>query len=344
MRYNECTKCRRINSNLCTNCKNASLFLTNDSRMFYYINCEREKRRGPVEAFLLPYKDVWPDSYVWTKGMENWDFAGKVLDRLTLIANFNYCPICNGTFDRQIIYPDDRETMYRCRQCGFRFTYGATRMVSAKQREYTEQYNTNGKVPVLPKGHKIRYNVRDISITITIEGVKSIESAYIVYNCTRMYDNKSNSPERIELVELFLCCMDDSRDKDGRRIVTRPQCNYGQMEKPFYDYISESCHYPERQVSEYYGEEYGLSQYFINANNTRYFIKHDAAKQILVNKHKAKPSFLDRIIVGACAASSGYCMSIWAMHDLNASHAEYAFGGFVFAVVGFMYYKFKHKA
>lgn len=69
MKYTNCTYCRRKNSHLCNDCHNEDLLLVNDTRECYYINCEGDNYRGPVEAFLLPYKDVWPESYVWTSGM-----------------------------------------------------------------------------------------------------------------------------------------------------------------------------------------------------------------------------------------------------------------------------------
>ena len=50
-----------------------------------------------------------------------------------------------------------------------------------------------------------------------------------------------------------------------------------------------------------------------------------------------------RIVVYGCVVGSAYCLSMWAIHDLNASHAEYATGGIVLAVFGFLYYKFERK-
>ena len=95
-KYEECSYCRRVNSPLCEQCRDASLLLINDTRRFFYINREGEARRGPVEAFLLPYMNVWGCSYVLEIGKEKWDFAGEVLDKRTLKPNFNYCPICNN--------------------------------------------------------------------------------------------------------------------------------------------------------------------------------------------------------------------------------------------------------
>lgn len=53
--------------------------------------------------------------------------------------------------------------------------------------------------------------------------------------------------------------------------------------------------------------------------------------------------YLRRIVTGVCAAGSAYCLSMWAVHDLNASHAEYAVGGIALAIFGFLYYKFERK-
>lgn len=136
----ECSCCRRANTLLCDVCQNANLLLLNDAREFYYINCEGELHKGPVKAYLLPYYDVWPDSYVWAKGMKQWDFAGNVLDRRVLAVSYSYCPCCNGMIEKIDVYPDDRETIYRCKKCGFEFSYGATRMCSEAQREYSMLY------------------------------------------------------------------------------------------------------------------------------------------------------------------------------------------------------------
>lgn len=53
--------------------------------------------------------------------------------------------------------------------------------------------------------------------------------------------------------------------------------------------------------------------------------------------------YLRRIVMGVCAAGSAYCLSMWAMHDLNASHAEYAVGGIALAIFGFVYYRFERS-
>ena len=33
----------------------------------------------------------------------------------------------------------------------------------------------------------------------------------------------------------------------------------------------------------------------------------------------------------------------FAMHDFNASHAEYAVGGIILSIIGFVFHKFEHK-
>lgn len=141
LRFAECSRCRRINSHLCVGCQNASLQLVNDTRKFYYIHTEGESYKGPVEAFLLPYMGVFPDSYVWTQGMKNWDFAGNVFDTKLLTVNLDYCPMCSGTYDVELPYSSIFDnTGYKCRHCGFAFHHGGTRTFSSAQREYSMQY------------------------------------------------------------------------------------------------------------------------------------------------------------------------------------------------------------
>lgn len=143
MTYNECSYCRRAGSYLCNGCKDANLLLINDTRQIYYINSEEDSPKGPVAVYLLPYCDVWPESYVWMTGMKDWDFAGNILDRRVLSLNFKYCPCCNGVFEGHLIYPDDSETVYRCKNCGFEFSYGATRMCSEAQKRFSEFFYEN---------------------------------------------------------------------------------------------------------------------------------------------------------------------------------------------------------
>lgn len=52
---------------------------------------------------------------------------------------------------------------------------------------------------------------------------------------------------------------------------------------------------------------------------------------------------LRNVVITACSVGSAYCFSMWAMHDLNASHAEYAVGGVILSIIGFVFYKFEHK-
>ena len=52
---------------------------------------------------------------------------------------------------------------------------------------------------------------------------------------------------------------------------------------------------------------------------------------------------LRNVVVRVCSAGAAYCFSMWAIHDLNASHAEYAVGGVVLSIIGFVFYKFEHK-
>lgn len=133
MKYQECTYCRRANSNLCTDCHSANLLLVDDTRRFYYRNNETDTLHGPVMAYLLPYFDVWPESYVWTKGMDGWGSAGNVVDRRTLSVSYDYYPCCNGVIGKIDIYPDEREILYKCSVYGFNFYYGVARMCSSEQ-------------------------------------------------------------------------------------------------------------------------------------------------------------------------------------------------------------------
>lgn len=145
-KYEECSYCRRVNSPLCEQCRDASLLLINDTRRFFYINREGEARRGPVEAFLLPYMNVWACSYVLELGKEKWDFAGEVLDKRTLVQNFKYCPICNNKLQMRAdsVNQYDREMLHECCFCGFRFKDGGTQIFSEAQMEYLTRKQKSG--------------------------------------------------------------------------------------------------------------------------------------------------------------------------------------------------------
>lgn len=67
--------------------------MLNDIRKFYFINRGSSTPVGPVEAFLLPYRNVSPHSYVWTKGMKDWELAGNIIYSQVSKFNFDYCPI-----------------------------------------------------------------------------------------------------------------------------------------------------------------------------------------------------------------------------------------------------------
>ena len=139
VKFQECLHCRRANSHVCGDCQKAKHFLPNDTRKFYYINIKDAPYQGPVEAFLLPYKDVQIDSYLWTEGMNQWDFAGNVLDERSLAVDYDYCPCCNGKLERDESLPD-YEPVYKCKNCGFSFDYGGTRPSSKSQMEYRKTY------------------------------------------------------------------------------------------------------------------------------------------------------------------------------------------------------------
>lgn len=48
-------------------------------RKYYYIDSNRN-RQGPIEAYRLPSIGVCANSYVWTKGMKQWEHAYNVPD------------------------------------------------------------------------------------------------------------------------------------------------------------------------------------------------------------------------------------------------------------------------
>ena len=120
-----------------------------------------------------------------------------------------------------------------------------------------------------------------IDICITINGVKKIFPAFILYYGTKC---KGNQIIEVEIAELFVASR-DIRGLDGRaRIPSRPpRCNDGQKEIQFYDYILEresQAPWMIRQILEFYSDEYGLSEDFVIANGTRYYIKEIAKSQM----------------------------------------------------------------
>lgn len=120
-----------------------------------------------------------------------------------------------------------------------------------------------------------------IDICITINGVKKIFPAFILYYGTKC---KGNQIIEVEIAELFVASR-DIRGLDGRaRIPSRlPRCNDGQKEIQFYDYILEresQAPWMIRQILEFYSDEYGLSEDFVIANGTRYYIKEIAKFQM----------------------------------------------------------------
>lgn len=92
---------------------------------------------------------------------------------------------------------------------------------------------------------------------------------------------------------------------------------------------------------------------FSQSSNSNYNVKSSRQYSTTNNQQKKQSSngfvanfakqYLRRIVMGVCAAGSAYCLSMWAMHDLNASHAEYAIGGIALAIFGFIYYRFERK-
>lgn len=142
-----------------------------------------------------------------------------------------------------------------------------------------------------------------IDICITINGVKQISPAFILYYGTKY---KGNQIIEVEIAELFIASR-DTRGLDGRaRIPFRPpRCNDGQVEIQFYDYILErESHAPWmiRQILEFYSDEYGLSEDFVIANGTRYYIKEIAKSQVsnVVNDKIDKSNKFCNLIAKLC--------------------------------------------
>ena len=57
----------------------------NNVKKYYYIDSNLN-RRGPVEAYKLPYMGVTRNSYVWAKGMKDWAHAYDVRDLDTVFG------------------------------------------------------------------------------------------------------------------------------------------------------------------------------------------------------------------------------------------------------------------
>lgn len=309
MKYTNCTYCRRKNSHLCNDCHNEDLLLVNDTRECYYINCEGDNYRGPVEAFLLPYKDVWPESYVWTSGMEKWDFAGNVLDRRTLAVNFRYCPCCNGVFEEHLLYPDDRESLYKCKKCGFEFSFGATRPCSCAQSEYAKLFYGHKKshdsttIPgiepidskcssdnqgqecdnigkrknnCLPLGTKLCTHGK----TIEINEVKEIGTAFIMYSAklyhNTIYTESKDDFEDVHIVESFIINK-DQRANDRKHRIRSGHVIDGITESDFYNLIQRLTSLSFKQVINSFRSQ--TDSDFFDYNNTQYFVVHKNTKK-----------------------------------------------------------------
>lgn len=276
LKYRDCLNCRRANSHLCTVCQNASLFLINDTRQFYYITDSRDHCRGPVEAYLLPYMNVMVLSYLRMDGGDNWDFAGNILDSRTFRVNTHFCPKCNGVLDidkQYGYYSPDHEIDYRCNECGFVFRRGQSVMLRQAQLDYWKMYHSQP----LPAGHRIPFsscltNAR--SSVIIIDAVKAIMPSCIIYQAYRIYKGILGRRKKIELAELFLMGI-DGRNENGMRIINKTSSQRDGNTTHFFDFIRESLpsDYPMRQIMENFGDEYGLNQDFIKANNTLYFAR-----------------------------------------------------------------------
>ena len=102
---------------------------------------------------------------------------------------------------------------------------------------------------------------------ITINSVKEITSSYILYSGLK---NKKGVIEEIEIAESFVT-PNDRRDVDGKtRIET---CVSGMFVFDFYGFIENDSLISIRQIIECFCDEYGVSENFIIANNTKYYVK-----------------------------------------------------------------------
>lgn len=119
----------------------------------------------------------------------------------------------------------------------------------------------------LEKGTIIRCECFRESFSITINSIIEITSSYILYSGLK---NKKGITEEIEIAELFVT-PNDKRDVDGKtRIKT---CISGVFESGFYNLIENDSLSSMRQIIEAFCDEYGLHENFINANQTRYYVK-----------------------------------------------------------------------
>lgn len=87
--------------------------------------------------------------------------------------------------------------------------------------------------------------------------------------------------------------------------------------------------------------------------NANYSKRQSSNYSTTISQQRRKPShgvfanfakqYLRNVVVTACSAGAAYCFSMWAMHDFNASYAEYAVGGIILSIIGFVFHKFEHK-
>lgn len=220
---------------------------------------------------MLPYEDVCLESYVWTEGMDNWDFAGNLLDSRILAKKHQYCPVCDGNISFAYeSHPIDNDGFYRCEKCGFEFWADGTKAISEDQGKYLERYYQS----ILPQGHKITYKscVQGVGRSeIVIDRLKARLPYCIIYEAERIYNGSINKAEKIELVEQFI--IGDQRNSNGGIITFFPRRQ--DLLNQFYDLILRSLpdSYPFWQIFENFGEEYGTDPNFIKANDTLYFAR-----------------------------------------------------------------------
>lgn len=111
--------------------------------------------------------------------------------------------------------------------------------------------------------------------------------------------------------------------------------NIPELQTVFYSTLSQQKSTSSRKLNANYSKQQS-SNYSTTISQQRRQSSHGVfakfAKQHLRN-----------VVVRACSAGAAYCFSMWAIHDLNASHAEYAVGGVILSIIGFVFYKFEHK-
>lgn len=140
-----------------------------------------------------------------------------------------------------------------------------------RSTQHTQMYTSP-----LCKGTRIDADFCKGRFCIIIDSVKTITPSYILYNAIKY---KNGVAKQVEIAELFIASC-DKRGKDGKtRMIYKKTCNYRQLELPFIDFIlKDSYPMPITQVCEFFGEEYGISEDYIRANATKYYVLSQKSK------------------------------------------------------------------